>query len=54
MRVRNKCTKCKHKWKDEPGAQLSTHKVCPSCGSAYWKWSSFPLDKKKYGGKDDF
>jgi hypothetical protein len=54
MKSRNKCTQCKHKWKDNPGAQLADNKVCPKCSSAYWKWSSFEFDKKKHGDKYDF
>lgn len=53
MIVRNKCTKCKHKWRDQAGA-FSVHKYnnrvgcCPKCGSRYFKWSSYEFDKKKY------
>lgn len=42
MIVRNKCIKCKHKWKAPPGPG-----TCPSCGSKYYKWSSYSFDKKK-------
>ena len=46
--VRNKCVKCKHKWKDHPGIFSTTSGACPKCGSFYFKWSSYNLDKKKY------
>jgi hypothetical protein len=52
MIVRNKCTRCKHKWKDQPGAfATSTNDkggaCCPKCGSIYFKWSSYSIDIKK-------
>lgn len=68
MLVRNKCTNCKHKWRDQPGA-FAVKKVligyhedgspkyslqCPQCGSLYFKWSSFEFDKKKYASEFDF
>ena len=59
MLVRNKCCSCKHKWKDQPGGFATIKKAdgkayCPNCGSSYWKWSSYLLDKKKNKDKDAF
>ena len=48
MIVRNKCTKCKHKWRDQPGAFSVTRGRCPKCETRYFKWSSFDFDKKKH------
>jgi len=51
MIVRNKCTQCKHLWRDQPGAfatvKTNNKACCPECGSAYFKWQSFKHDKKK-------
>lgn len=52
MIVRNKCTSCKHKWRDQPGAFAvakynNNSGCCPECGSRYFKWSSYEFDLKK-------
>ena len=58
--ITNKCCKCRHKWRDQPGA-FATVKTfvgydyegnrkysvqCPQCGSLYFKWVSFRNDKR--------
>ena len=53
MIIRNKCIKCKHKWRDQPGAfsvvtYNNENQRCPKCGSRYFKWSSYEFDRKKY------
>ena len=52
--IRNKCTECKHKWRDQPGAFSIAQQRCPQCGSRYFKWSDYSLAKKKYSGDYDF
>lgn len=47
MVVRNKCTACKHKWRDQPGTYSVTTGKCPKCRSLYFKWSSYEFDIKK-------
>ena len=54
VQIRNKCTECKHKWRDQPGAFSTTKHQCPKCGSQYFKWSDYKLAKKKYARDYDF
>ena len=57
MIVRNKCTQCKHLWRDQPGAfatvKTNYKACCPECGSSYFKWQSFAFDKRKEGIDSD-
>jgi len=48
INIRNKCSKCKHKWKDNPGADSRTGGKCPKCGSLYFKWSDYEFTRKKF------
>jgi len=50
MIVRNRCTKCRYSWKDQPGAFSLSHGKCPKCGSRYFRWTTYNKDKenKKY------
>lgn len=57
MKIRNKCVKCKFKWKDYPGAFAvytdGRGACCPVCKSKYFKWSSYESDLKKYPNSFD-
>lgn len=41
IRIRNKCTNCKHSWRDYPGAYSKTNAQCPACGSIYYRWVDY-------------
>jgi len=47
MIVRNRCTKCRYSWKDQPGAFSLSHGKCPKCGSRYFRWTTYNKDKEK-------